>query len=89
MLKACDCSPNCNGTLVYATDETVVDAPQWAALDERIVKLLSYQRCARCRIPTPDEYVDPYWYEAGERICDPCGLTDRPGPRPHRKKAAA
>lgn len=86
-LEPCNCSPKCDGRLVYADDDIVGKPITYdAEFDARILAFLALPKCRRCKMPTPDEFVDPYWWEAGERVCDDCGKPERPGGRhPVRK----
>lgn len=79
-LERCDCSPYCEGQLVFGDAD--------AELSRKVNEFFALPKCARCKLPTPDEAVDPYWWEAGERMCEPCGLPERPAARASKRGKA-
>lgn len=87
-LEPCNCSPKCSGRLVYADDNIIGREITYdREFDQRILAYLALPKCVRCKMPTPDEFIDPYWWEAGERVCDDCGRPERPGGRHPPRKA--
>lgn len=72
--------------LVYTRCEASEDDLDWfRQLDGKVRAYLALPPCVRCRKPTHDEYTDPYWWEAGERMCDDCAHAIRPV-SPQRKR---
>jgi hypothetical protein len=59
---------------------------KYSKLQADVLAYLSNPKCAKCKIATPEEFTCPFWWEAGEWVCDPCGKDARPGGRHPNKR---